>query len=79
MISSPAQSSTVVLPDATFVGSYCQPIKRIKTPEDLAKFQKSATMKTYMTFLEKCCTAVTDKKISDEYPASEVRFPDFLA
>lgn len=72
-MAAPMQSATVVLPNVTFVSPYFQPVKRIKTHDDLPKFQKSNTMKVYMDFLEKCSTAVTDKKVSDEYPASPVR------
>lgn len=70
-------SATVVLPNVTFVSPYFQPIKRIKTHEDLAKFQKSKTMQVYLGFLEKCGAAVTDKKVSDGYPSSPVRFIAF--
>lgn len=71
----PTLSANYIIPNVTFVSPYFQPVKRIKTPEDLAKFQKSNTMKVFIDFLEKCSTAVTDKKVSDDYPASPVRNP----
>lgn len=77
-MAAPMQSSTIVLPNITFVSPYFQPVKRIKTHDDLPKFQKSNTMKVYMDFLEKCSTAVTDKKVSDTYPSSPVRESAFL-
>jgi len=69
----PSVNPVVTLPHAEFVPPYKQPVKMIKTHEDLATFQKSHALKSYMDFLEKCTTAVTGKKISDTYPASPVR------
>jgi hypothetical protein len=77
--SSPTISSATYKPSATlnhapFVTPYVQPLKMIKTHDDLAKFQKSNSMKVYVSFLERCSSAVTGKKVSDELPASPVRF-----
>ena len=63
---------------ADFVHPYTQPVKRIKTHEDLARFQKSESMKTYLTFLEKCSAAATDMKVSDAFSSSPVCFSPFM-
>jgi hypothetical protein len=72
----PGSSTSLVLQgDKPFEDPYKQPVKRIKTHDDLAIFQKSNTMKVYLSFLEKCSTAITDKKVSDVVPSSAVRSP----
>lgn len=68
----PATAATKLV-HGDFVAPYKLPVKRIKTHEDLATFQKSESMKTYLTFLEKCSAAATDKKVSETFPASPVR------